>query len=437
MKKKKVAFKTLGCKLNFSETSTISKKFPVEEFEIVDFKEDADIYVVHTCTVTAAAAKKSRAAIRQANRRNPDAKIAVLGCYSQLSSEKLSEIGGVSLVLGNNEKYNIVEHLKSIEEDPAHANKIFLQAISKTKDFHHSYSYGDRTRSFLKVQDGCDYFCSYCTIPMARGRSRSDTIANTIEKAKEIAKTDMKEIILTGVNIGDFGKNNGENFLDLINELDKIEGIQRYRMSSIEPDLLTDEIIKFVASSKKILPHFHIPLQAGTNKILKAMKRKYDRELFAERVSLIKLIMPQACIAVDLIVGFPCETDEDFQDACDFIESTDISYLHVFSFSERPGTPAYNMDGKISKQKIKERSKILHKISEKKKAKFYKQNINSNREVLFESAKRDNMMFGFTENYIKVKTTFDEELINKIVVVKLKEVDEDGVFKVEILSELK
>ncbi len=256
MKKKKVAFKTLGCKLNFSETSTISKKFPVEEFDIVDFKEEADIYVVHTCIVTAKAGKKSRAAIRQANRRNPDAKIAVLGCYSQLSSGKLMEIEGVKLVLGNNEKYNIVEHLKSIEEDPVHADKIYLQAISKTKEFHHSYSYGDRTRSFLKVQDGCDYFCSYCTIPFARGRSRSDTIANTIEKAKEIAKINVKEVILTGVNIGDFGKNNGENFFGLIKELDKIEGIERYRISSIEPDLLTDEIIKFVASSKKNITAF-------------------------------------------------------------------------------------------------------------------------------------------------------------------------------------
>ena len=437
MKKKKVAFKTLGCKLNFSETSTISKKFPVEEFDIVDFKEEADIYVVHTCIVTAKAGKKSRAAIRQANRRNPDAKIAVLGCYSQLSSGKLMEIEGVKLVLGNNEKYNIVEHLKSIEEDPVHADKIYLQAIGKTKEFHHSYSYGDRTRSFLKVQDGCDYFCSYCTIPFARGRSRSDTIANTIEKAKEIAKINVKEVILTGVNIGDFGKNNGENFFGLIKELDKIEGIERYRISSIEPDLLTDEIIKFVASSKKILPHFHIPLQAGSNNVLKAMKRKYDRELFAERVSFIKSLMPQACVAADLIVGFPGETDEDFQDACDFIESTGISYLHVFSFSERPGTPASKMENKISKQKIKERSKILHQLSEKKKDEFYKQNINSNCKVLFESAKRNGMMFGFTENYIKVKTTFDEELINKIVIVKLKELDEYGVFKVEIKSELK
>ncbi|MCD4774317.1 MAG: tRNA (N(6)-L-threonylcarbamoyladenosine(37)-C(2))-methylthiotransferase MtaB [Bacteroidales bacterium] len=437
MKKKKVAFKTLGCKLNFSETSTISKKFPVEEFDIVDFREKADVYVVHTCIVTATAGKKSRAAIRQANRRNPDAKIAVLGCYSQLSPEKLMEIEGVKLVLGNNEKYNIVEHLKSIEEDPVHAEKISLQTISKTKEFHHSYSYGDRTRSFLKVQDGCDYFCSYCTIPRARGRSRSDTIANTIEKAKEIAKTDVKEIILTGVNIGDFGKNNDEDFFGLINELDKVEGIERYRISSIEPELLSNEIIKFVASSKKILPHFHIPLQAGTNKILKAMKRKYDRELFADRVSLIKSIMPQACIAVDLIVGIPGETDKDFQDACHFIESTDVSYLHVFSFSERQGTPAYNMDGKISKQKIKERSKILHELSEKKKNKFYKQNINSNRKVLFESSKQNGMMFGFTENYIKVKTIFDENKINKIINVKLVEIDEEGAFKVEIISELK
>lgn len=432
MKKKKVAFKTFGCKLNFSETSTISKKFPSDKYEIVDFKEEADIYVVHTCTVTAIAEKKSRAAIRQAHRKNSNAKIAVMGCYSQLSPEELMKIDGVNLVLGNNEKYNIVEYLKSIEEDPVHADVISLQAIRQTNEFHHSYSFGDRTRSFLKVQDGCDYFCSYCTIPFARGKSRSDTIANTIEKAKEIAKTDVKEIILTGVNIGDFGKENNESFLSLIKEFDKVEGIDRYRISSIEPELLSEEIIKFVASSDKILPHFHIPLQGGTNKILKAMKRKYSVELFASRISFIKSIMPQACIAVDFIVGFPGETDKYFQDACNFIESIDISYLHVFSFSERPGTLAYKMDNKVSKQKIKERSKILHEISEKKKMKFYKQNINSNSEVLFESAKHNGIMFGFTENYIKVKTVFDKNLINKIVVAKLKEIDENGIVAVEI-----
>ncbi len=433
MNRKKVAFKTFGCKLNFSETSAISRKFKHNGFDVVDFKDKADIYVINSCTVTANAEKKCKAAIRQSNRRNPDAKIAVIGCLSQLIPDELKKFHQVDFVLGSNEKFNLLDCIKNIENSDKAAQKyVFTNKISEITGFIPSYSSGYRTRSFLKIQDGCDYYCSYCIIPYARGHSRSDTIANSTKLAKEIAKKGIKEIVLTGVNIGDFGKNNNENFYELICELDKIEGIERYRISSIEPDLLYDEIIDFVAGSKKFLPHFHIPLQSGSNKILNLMHRKYNRELFAGRVDKIKLLMPHSCIAADVIVGFPGESDNDFIDTYNFIESIDITYAHVFSYSERPGTLAQKLPDKISNKIIKKRSRELQNLSAKKKKYFYQQNINRSFKVLFESDMDNGFMHGFTENYIKVKTKYNPKLINQIILVELKNLDEDNVYVFDV-----
>ncbi|MBI9038990.1 MAG: tRNA (N(6)-L-threonylcarbamoyladenosine(37)-C(2))-methylthiotransferase MtaB [Bacteroidales bacterium] len=431
MNKKKVAFQTFGCKLNISESSTISRDFVENGFELVSYKDKADVYVINSCLVTAIAEKKCRAAIRQAHKRNSNAIIAVIGCFSELRSDEISKIPGVNYILGNNEKFNLLNYVLNNEDISV---KIEMSGLKNDNKFNPSYSTDGHTRSFFKIQDGCDYFCTYCIIPFARGRSRSDTIENTIKAAEEIGKTDFKEIILTGVNIGDFGKNNNETFFDLIKQLDKVSGIERIRISSIEPELLSDEIIEFIASSEKILPHFHIPLQSGSNTILKAMKRKYNRELFSERIKKIKQLIPDACIAIDVIVGFPDETDEDFSDSYKFIEQSQISYIHVFSYSDRPDTLASKMKNKVSNSIKKQRSKELHLLSEKMKLSFYRQNINKKAKVLFESDCKEDYIFGYTENYIRVKTKIDKSLINKIIQVRLKEIDKDSVFKIEFLD---
>jgi threonylcarbamoyladenosine tRNA methylthiotransferase MtaB len=429
---KKIAFQTFGCKLNFAETSQISRKFEENGYEITDFKEKADIYVINTCTVTAIAEKKCKTSIRAAINRNPDAKVAVIGCFSQLKAEDIQAIEGVNIIVGNNEKHKLYEMLteseNNFEENCAFSG---VKQMEKDDAFIPSYSSGDRTRSFLKIQDGCDYFCTYCAIPFARGRSRSDTIENIIKSAQQIAKEGLKEIILTGVNIGDFGKQNGETFFQLIQALDKVEGIERYRISSIEPELLTDEIIEFVANSNKFLPHFHIPLQSGSNKILKLMKRHYQRELFAERLIKIKLKMPDACIAADVICGFPSENDEDFNDTYTFIDSLPISYLHVFTYSERPDTLAAKLEGKVAINIRRDRSKKLQELSEIKKHQFYIANQNTTHKVLFESDIHSGFIYGFTENYIRVKTKTDKTLINKVHKIKLNYLDTDDVFLIE------
>jgi len=433
--KKRIAFHTLGCKLNFSETSTISRQFGIDDFELVDFGEIADYYVVHTCSVTAIAEKKCKTAIKQAHKRNPDAQVAVIGCAVQANAETFSSMEGVSWVFGNQDKFRLGEIIKS-QNDTSHAyghHESYVSEISKTKEFNPSYSMGDRTRSFFKVQDGCNYFCTYCSIPNMRGRSRSESVEKTMSVAREIASSSIKEIILTGVNIGDFGKQSNESFLDLLKQLNTLDGIERIRISSIEPELLNNEIINLVSSSKKILPHFHIPLQSGSDKILQLMKRKYLREVFANRINYIKSLMPFACIAADVIVGFPGEADEDFEDAFQFIESLDISYLHIFSYSERPDTKAIEMAGKINEKVKKDRSRKLHKLSEKKKMEFYNQQLGKREAVLWESDNIKGYMHGFTGNYIKAKTPFNENLINKITDVKIISIDNDESCLVEFL----
>jgi len=428
---KRVAFQTFGCKLNFSETSSISKSFLKEGFESVDFKEEADIYVINSCTVTGNSEKKCKTAIKQAHKRNPNARIAIIGCFSQIRPDELASMDGVDLVLGNNDKFKILDHLNNLEKNHSTETVVSTSDLQTDLNFHPSYSSGDRTRSFLKVQDGCDYFCSFCTIPHARGRSRSNTIENTLKVAKEIAASEIKEIILTGVNVGDFGKRNNESFFDLLKQLDQIEGIDRIRISSIEPDLLSNDIIRFVANSNKFLPHFHIPLQSGSKKILKAMKRRYTPSLFADRVSVIKEVMPHCLIAADVIVGFPDETEEDFQEAYEFIRDTDITYTHVFSYSDRPGTVASKSEVKVPPQIIHERSRKLQQLSNRKKLQFYNDHIGFNSKVLFESDNNAGFMHGFSENYIKVKTPYNPDLINKISEVKLTKIDTDGVFLIE------
>jgi threonylcarbamoyladenosine tRNA methylthiotransferase MtaB len=441
MQKKRIAFHTLGCKLNFSETSTISRQFGTDTYEVVDFGEQADVYVIHTCAVTAAAERKCKASIRQAVKRNPGASVAVIGCAAEANPEMFLRMEGVSWVLGTQEKFRLAEIMMNpIGDKPPvteyHGelhDEIKADDISKTRKFISSYSANDRTRSFFKVQDGCDYFCTYCSIPLMRGRSRSDTIENTLKIAREIATTGIKEIVLTGVNIGDFGRANDEKFIQLIRELDKVDLIERIRISSIEPELLSEEIISFVANSNKILPHFHIPLQSGSDKILVAMRRKYLREVFAARIAKIKTLMPGACIAADVIVGFPGETDEDFSDSYDFIAGLDISYLHVFTYSERPGTRANTMSEAVDDKTRKRRSQQLHKLSELKKDYFYKSQQGLHFKVLFESDQENGMMFGFTENYIKVKTPFNAQLINSIIPVRV--LDRDGdCCRVELLN---
>jgi len=433
--RKRIAFHTLGCKLNFSETSTISRQFGIDDFEVVDFDDQADFYVVHTCSVTSIAEKKCKTAVKQAHKRNPGAQVAVIGCAVQANPEMFSNMEGVSWVFGNQDKFRLGEVIQS-QGDETHAyghHESYVSEINKTKEFIPSYSMGDRTRSFFKVQDGCDYFCTYCSIPFMRGRSRSESVENTMKVAREIAATEIKEIILTGVNIGDFGQQNDETFLDLLHQLANLEGIDRIRISSIEPELLNDDIIDLVSKSEKLLPHFHIPLQSGSDKILQIMKRKYLREVFAGRVKRIKKLMPDACIAADVIVGFPGETTEDFDDAYDFIKSLDVTYLHVFSYSERPGTKALTMEGKVDEREKRRRSKLLHELSETKKKQFYIQQIGKTAEVLWESDNINGFMHGFTGNYVKVCTPYNPALINHITKVKIVAVNEDDTCSVEFL----
>jgi len=431
--KKRIAFHTLGCKLNFSETSTISRQFGIDNFEVVDFDEQADFYVVHTCSVTSIAEKKCKTAIKQAHKRNPVAQVAVIGCAVQANPEMFSDMEGVSWVFGNQDKFRLGEVILS-QGDEIHAyghHESYVSEINKTKEFIPSYSMGDRTRSFFKVQDGCDYFCTYCSIPFMRGRSRSESVVSTMKVAREIAATEIKEIILTGVNIGDFGQQNKETFLELLHQLANLQGIERIRISSIEPELLNDDIIELVSKSEKLLPHFHIPLQSGSDKILTLMKRKYLREVFAGRVKRIKQLMPDACIAADVIVGFPGETAEDFEDAYEFIKSLDVTYLHVFSYSERPGTKALAMEGKVDEREKRRRSKMLHELSESKKKQFYTQQIGKSAEVLWESDNINGFMHGFTGNYVKVCTPYDSDLINHITTVKILAVHDDDTCSVE------
>ncbi len=413
---KRIAIKTIGCKLNFAETSTISREFTNRGFSLVDFNSKADIYVINTCTVTANADKDCRKAVHQANRNNPNAFVAMVGCFSQLKLEEANLIEGVSVVLGNDEKYNVFEHYQDFQNN----NDAFDYQgnIDKLDEFHSSYSTDERTRAVMKVQDGCDYECTYCTIPLARGKSRSSNIKSTIQQAKEIAKTNTREIVLTGVNTGDFGRGTNESFFDLIKELDKLENINRIRISSIEPNLLTIEIIDFIAQSRLFVPHLHIPLQSGSNKVLKDMRRRYQRELYAERVKIIKSTMPDCCIGVDVIVGFPTESEIDFQETYDFLNSLDISYLHVFSYSPRDNTKALEFENIVTHAQRKERSKILHELSNSKQKTFYYKFIGKEKKVLFES-EVDGKIQGHTDNYIKVRASGKEKLINKIVTVKL------------------
>ena len=415
---KRVAFHTLGCKLNFSETATISRDFIRHGFEKVDYRDEADIYVLNTCSVTENADKKARKLIRQAKRRNPNSSIAVIGCYAQLKPETIAGIDGVNLVLGAEEKFNLLNHLDTL--DLNNGIRVIKSEIDHVHTFTSSYSSGERTRSFLKVQDGCDYTCSFCTIPFARGESRSDTIANTMKVAREVAQTDAREIVLTGVNIGDFGKGTTETFFDLIQELDQLEGISRIRISSIEPNLLTDEIIEFCAASQKFMPHFHVPLQSGSDKILGAMRRRYKRILYENCVAKIKQCIPDACIGVDVIVGFPGETDDDFFDTYNFLNELDISYLHVFTYSERPNTDALEIGAVVSKGDRAHRSKLLHILSDKKRRFFHEQFIGQERPVLFESVKNGKIM-GHTDNYIQVQVNGEIDFINTINNILLNE----------------
>ncbi len=434
---KKVAFYTLGCKLNFSETSTIARLFEDAGHAKVDFEERPDIYVINTCSVTDNADKKCKQLVKRALKINPEAFVCIVGCFAQLKPEEIGKIPGVDLVLGANEKFNLIEHIEKLEEKTGKA-VVSYENIKETQTFVPAFSFGDRTRSFLKIQDGCDYFCTFCTIPLARGKSRNASIASTVLEAKKIAETKIKEVVLTGVNIGDFGQGSDDDFEKLIRELDLVEGIDRYRISSIEPNLLTNEIIHFsLGESKRFVPHFHIPLQSGSNRVLKAMRRKYQRELYAERVSYIKSLRPDCCIGVDVIVGFPGETDEEFMETIDFLKDLDISYLHVFTYSERANTSAMKLGEAVPMQVRRERSKMLHILSEKKKRAFYESQVGTERTVLIEADEENGMMFGFTENYVKVKLPFDENLANTLQTITLLEIDRDQVMKARILSLVK
>jgi threonylcarbamoyladenosine tRNA methylthiotransferase MtaB len=427
-----VAFYTLGCKLNFSETSTISRLFEKEGFRKVNFEDGADIYVINTCSVTDNADKKCRKVVREAQKAANDPYIIIMGCYAQLKPQEITSIPGVDSVLGAAEKFRIFDYLKDFrkKENPA----VHASPISEASSYHQAFSINDRTRTFLKVQDGCDYTCTFCTIPLARGESRSDTIENVLKNANEIASRGVKEIVLTGVNTGDYGiiKNKRESrFIDLIKELDKIEGIERFRISSIEPNLLTDEIIDFVSKSERFAPHFHIPLQSGSNKILKLMRRRYLKELYLDRITKIRELMPFACIGVDVIVGFPGETDEEFKSSYEFINELDVSYLHVFTYSERANTIAIDMPGSVPVKLRNERSKLLRNLSFKKRHKYYNDNIGRNEVVLFEHDIEHGRMHGFTANYIRVVANYDPVQINETLPVKLKKINENGLVEVE------
>ena len=420
----------MGCKLNFSETSTIGRGFENAGYAKVDFHDHPDIYVINTCSVTDNADKKCKQLVRKALSVNPNAFIVIIGCYAQLKPDEIAGIEGVDLVLGANEKFNILDHVQSLEKRKE--TKIENTEIKQTKQFIPSFSAGDRTRSFLKIQDGCDYFCSFCTIPLARGFSRSNSIAETVKTANEAAQTGVHEIVLTGVNIGDFGNGTDENFLGLIQELDKINSIERFRISSIEPNLLSDAIIEFVASSDRFAPHFHIPLQSGSDKILKLMRRRYERKLYADRVYKIKSLMPDCCIGVDVIVGFPDEKEEDFLETYQFLNELPFSYLHVFTYSERDNTTAVRSTEIVPMDVRNKRSKMLHILSEKKKRAFYESQIDKKERVLFEADEENGYMFGFTSNYIKVKSPVNSTLINHLADITLNKIDGDGIMDITI-----
>jgi threonylcarbamoyladenosine tRNA methylthiotransferase MtaB len=436
-----VAFHTLGCKLNFSETSSIARLFHDNGYATVNFEDGASIYVINTCSVTDFADRKCRKIIRQALRHSPNAKVVVMGCYAQLKPQEIADIPGVDLVLGAAEKFRIIEFINELKENEGKA-AVKANKISEANEFVGAFSFGERTRSFLKIQDGCDYKCTFCTIPQARGASRSDTIENVIANAYKIAAMGCREIVLGGVNIGDFGNGTevieglkpkkNELFIDLIKELDKVEGIDRIRISSIEPNLLTEEIIEFVADAQRFMPHFHIPLQSGNNKQLAQMRRRYKRELYAERVAKIKEVMPHACIGVDVIVGFPGETEEDFLETYRFINELDISYLHVFTYSERANTPAAEMDGVVSVEERRRRKEMLRILSEKKRRYFYEQHVGTTRPVLFEHESEDGMMHGFTDNYIKVELLYNPLLVNEIEEAVLVNVNPEGNVAIEL-----
>lgn len=435
---KKVAFYTLGCKLNFSETSTIARNFNEEGFDRVDFSEKADIYVINTCSVTENADKRFKSIVKQAQKVNPEAFVAAVGCYAQLKPQELADVHGVDLVLGATEKFKITDYINDLSKNDF--GEVHSCEIEDADFYVGSYSIGDRTRAFLKVQDGCDYKCTYCTIPLARGISRSDALENVLKNASEIAAKDIKEIVLTGVNIGDYGKGEFGNkkhehtFFELCEALDTVPGIERLRISSIEPNLLKNETIQFVSKSKTFVPHFHIPLQSGSNTILKLMRRRYMRELYTDRVSKIKETMPHACIGVDVIVGFPGETDEHFLDTYHFLNDLDISYLHVFTYSERDNTPAATMEGVVSKNVRSKRSKMLRGLSVKKRRAFYESQLGSERTVLFESENKQGYIHGFTENYVKVKTPWNPALVNTLHKVSLTKIDEDGLVRFEFVN---
>jgi threonylcarbamoyladenosine tRNA methylthiotransferase MtaB len=429
--RKKVAFHTLGCKLNFAETSTISRSFPEEKYERVTANVHADIYIINTCSVTDVADKKCRQIIKKFINQSPDAFIAVVGCYAQLNPQEISSIPGVDLVLGTHEKFDLAKYIENHKK--GNNAEIHSCSIAPEHQFSASYSLGDRTRSFLKVQDGCDYGCSYCTIPAARGKSRNPSISTLVSEAKEIAERGIMEIVLTGVNIGDFGKTTGERFTDLVKELKNIDGIRRIRLSSIEPNLITNELIEMVADNSNILPHFHIPLQSGNDRILGLMRRRYKTELFAEKVRNIKSVMPFAGIGADVIVGFPGETDADFEVTFSFLNDMPLTYLHVFSYSMRPGTPAQSLPGPVSHKEKERRSRLLKLISEKKHHNFSILNIGRSSEVLFERTKSDGMITGFTGNYLKAEYPWDPELAGSIRKVIISGVRESGNLAVELV----
>ncbi len=441
MTPKTVAFHTLGCKLNYSETSAIGRLFEQAGYAEVHFEQGADIYVINTCSVTDFADKKCRNIVRRALKFSPEAHVVVVGCYAQLKPQEIADIPGVDLVLGAAEKFRILDFIDNLSKAPG-KGMVRAGAIREAKDFVHAFSFGDRTRSFLKVQDGCDYKCSFCTIPLARGKSRSDTIESVVANAQKIAEMEVKEIVLTGVNIGDFG--NGTEviegtkprkealFIDLVRALDQVEGIERFRISSIEPNLCTDEIIEFVAQSERFVPHFHIPLQSGNDKQLLQMRRRYKRALYAERVAKIKALMPHCCIGVDVIVGFPGETEEDFLETYRFINELDISYLHVFTYSERPNTPAADMGSPVPMEERRRRNQMLTILSEKKRRHFYEQHLGQTRPVLFEQHANPQLMSGFTDNYIKIEAPMDERLLNTIAPVHLSSLTADGQVQIAI-----
>lgn len=429
---KKVAFYTLGCKLNYSETSTIGRMFESKGYQRVDFSDKPDIFIINTCSVTENADKKCKKIVREAKKISPASYVAIIGCYAQLKPTEIAEIKGVDAVLGAAEKFRLIELLDDFAK--VQETKVLASDIHEAIQFNNAYSINDRTRTFLKVQDGCNYGCAFCTIPLARGKSRSDSITNILQSAKEIAATDVKEVVLTGVNIGDFGIQDGrrkEKFEDLVRALDEVEGIDRFRISSIEPNLLTNEIIEFVAQSKRFVPHFHIPLQSGSNEILRRMGRRYLRQLYEDRVSKIKTLMPHCCIGVDVIVGFPGETEELFLETYNFLNELPVSYLHVFTYSERANTRADEMDGVVPTAVRHERSKMLRILSEKKRRRFYEENLGRTYKVLFEEDIEEGRMHGFTENYIRVVAKYDPLLLNELKMVTLNEISSQGTVEVK------